>query len=119
MEAPDYSRLGDDGLPLSMTVELNPKKHFKENAKLCFKQASQSILFCAFSCLFLHAFRWLITLAGADVLLHRQHLGFSTFKQYGTPRCQASKITKAIEKCQPLLKAIESCLSQDFLLCFT
>ena len=42
VEAPDYSRLGDDGLPLSMTVELNPKKHFKENAKLCFKQASES-----------------------------------------------------------------------------
>jgi len=57
VEAPDYSRLGDDGLPLSMTVELNPKKHFKENAKLCFKQAS--------------------------------------------------KITKAIEKCTPLLKAQE------------
>ena len=119
MEAPDYSRLGDDGLPLSMTVELNPKKHFKDNAKLCFKQACQSILFCAFYVSIFHAFSWFITLAGADVLLQRQHLGFGTFEQYGAPRCQASKITKAIEKCTPLLKAIGNCLSQDFLLCLT
>ena len=39
VEVPDYSQLGDDGLPLYMTVELNPKKDFKDNAKLCFKQA--------------------------------------------------------------------------------
>ena len=39
VEVPDYSQLGDDGLPLCMTVELNPKKDFKDNAKLCFKQA--------------------------------------------------------------------------------
>ena len=39
VEAPDYSRLNEDGLPLSMMVELNAKKNFKDNAKLCFKQA--------------------------------------------------------------------------------
>jgi len=43
VEVPDYSQLGDDGLPLYMTVELNPKKDFKDNAKLCFKQASKII----------------------------------------------------------------------------
>ncbi|CAK8987932.1 unnamed protein product [Durusdinium trenchii] len=57
VKVPDYSNLGDDGLPLCVEVELDPKKDFKQNAKLCFKQAS--------------------------------------------------KITKAIEKCAPLLKAQE------------
>ncbi|CAJ1365873.1 unnamed protein product, partial [Effrenium voratum] len=41
VSVPDYSRLGDDGLPLELTVELDPKKDFKQNAKLCFKQASK------------------------------------------------------------------------------
>ena len=42
VSVPDYSRLGDDGLPLELTVELDPKKDFKQNAKLCFKQARGS-----------------------------------------------------------------------------
>ena len=39
VQVPDYSKLGEDGLPLSLTVDLDPKKDFKQNAKLCFKQA--------------------------------------------------------------------------------
>lgn len=38
---PDYSNLGDDGLPLLLTVELDPKMDFKKNAQLCFKQAGK------------------------------------------------------------------------------
>eukprot|EP00439_Symbiodinium_sp_Y106_P029529 s3869_g3.t1 len=48
---PDYSNLGDDGLPLLLTVELDPKmdwlngdwgfRDFKKNAQLCFKQAGK------------------------------------------------------------------------------
>ena len=46
MKVPDYSNLGDDGLPLCVEVELDPKKDFKQNAKLCFKQAPFGSLHC-------------------------------------------------------------------------
>ena len=41
MEVPDYSKLGEDGLPLLLKVDLDPKKDFKRNAESCFKQASK------------------------------------------------------------------------------
>lgn len=42
VEVQDYENLDPDGLPLSLTVKLDPEKDFQENAKLCFKQASKS-----------------------------------------------------------------------------
>lgn len=41
IEVPDYSRLNEDGTPCLMRVELDPKKDFHANAKLCFKQAGK------------------------------------------------------------------------------
>ena len=38
MEVQDYENLDDTGLPLALTVKLDPEKDFQENAKLCFKQ---------------------------------------------------------------------------------
>lgn len=39
VQVPDYSQLDENGSPLMMTVELDRKKDFQGNAKLCFKKA--------------------------------------------------------------------------------